>query len=101
MSFAVAIVIATIVMIVIVTIVMIVTIVAGNRPREGFSSFQFWSRDPAYGSPPLQNPHEPRSRLFRGLYRTWYSAPFARYRWKYGPHYHPGPLPVYYGSLPF
>lgn len=55
---------AVVVLAIIATVVLAVS--TSRRKGDGFSSsFQFWTRDPAYGSPPLMNPYAPRSQLFR------------------------------------
>lgn len=54
--------------VVVLTIIAIVVLSASTRRSRGDgsnASFQFWMRDPAYGSPPLINPYAPRSQLFR------------------------------------
>lgn len=59
---------AVIAAVVVLATIAIAVLVAANTRRKGDnfnSSFQFWTRDPAYGSPPLMNPYAPRSQLFR------------------------------------
>lgn len=54
---------------VVLAMIAIVVLAASTSRRRGGgfnSSFQFWTRDPAYGSPPLMNPYAPRSQLFAG-----------------------------------
>lgn len=59
---------AVIAAVVVLAIIAIAALVAANSRRKGGnfnSSFQFWTRDPASGSPPSMNPHAPRSQLLR------------------------------------
>lgn len=61
-------------------IVVVIAILAcqARARRDSFSSYQFWSWDPARGSPPLQNPWEYRSTLFRQAMPSGECSPYKQ-----------------------
>ena len=97
---------ALVIVLIIVAVAAAAAAITYGESKDGFStSHVFWSRDPAMGSPPMNNPWAPRSRLFRSVSRVAaplsLSAPFARLASQDTPYFWRGPTPSYYGNYPY
>jgi len=66
---------ATAIAVVLVLLLYIIVLTTRSR-TENYSSFQYWSYDPSYGSSSLQNPWEPHSHLFRSLEGSEVQPPY-------------------------